>query len=205
MARRPVTHDLKLPRARSREAALILAALDDQSRLMFEDLRGATPAELSWQPRRGANSIGMLLVHLALVEVYWLAVAGGKFAPGRVRTLADGVRTQVDRETEHVLGVRFDADGMPFPPSGLAPRALRGWTLARFRRLHERARRHIRRRMLALGGPALDRRVERIRLNGQVSVQSVRWILYHVLEHFSGHYGQVLLLRHLYRDRRRPR
>ncbi len=28
----------------------------------------------------------------------------------------------------------------------------------------------------------------------------MRWVLYHMLEHFSGHYGQILLLRHLYRD-----
>jgi hypothetical protein len=31
----------------------------------------------------------------------------------------------------------------------------------------------------------------------------MRWVLYHMLEHFSGHYGQILLLRHQYRDRER--
>jgi hypothetical protein len=30
---------------------------------------------------------------------------------------------------------------------------------------------------------------------------SRRWILYHLLEHQAGHYGQILLLRHQYRDR----
>ena len=205
MATRKATHDLELPRARSRDAALLLAALDDQSRLMFDDLRGATAAELAWQPRRGANSIGMLLVHLALVEVYWLAVAAGRFTPEAAARARDGVRGLVDREVEQVLGLPHDADGMPFPASGLAPRALRGWTLARFRRLHERARRHVRRRMLAMRDADLGRRVERTRLSGERTTQTVRWILYHVLEHFSGHYGQVLLLRHLYRDRRRAR
>jgi hypothetical protein len=29
-----------------------------------------------------------------------------------------------------------------------------------------------------------------------------RWILYHLLEHQAGHYGQILLLRHWYRDRK---
>jgi hypothetical protein len=26
------------------------------------------------------------------------------------------------------------------------------------------------------------------------------WTLYHVLEHFAGHFGQILLLKHLMRD-----
>jgi hypothetical protein len=34
---------------------------------------------------------------------------------------------------------------------------------------------------------------------------NTRWILHHLLEHFAGHYGQMLLLRHQYRDRRRKR
>jgi uncharacterized damage-inducible protein DinB len=29
---------------------------------------------------------------------------------------------------------------------------------------------------------------------------SYEWTLYHVLEHFAGHYGQILLLEHLMRD-----
>ena len=28
---------------------------------------------------------------------------------------------------------------------------------------------------------------------------------YHVVEHFCGHYGQILMLRHQYRDRKRAR
>jgi len=31
-----------------------------------------------------------------------------------------------------------------------------------------------------------------------VRVLSVRWAMYHVLEHYAGHRGQVQLLRHLY-------
>jgi len=50
----------------------------------------------------------------------------------------------------------------------------------------------------------LERCVVRTRKrDGMRHAQSVRWILYHVLEHQAGHYGQILLLRHQYRDRRR--
>ena len=41
---------------------------------------------------------------------------------------------------------------------------------------------------------------QRTRRNGTVEEINVRWVLYHMLEHFSGHYGQILLLRHQYRD-----
>ena len=47
----------------------------------------------------------------------------------------------------------------------------------------------------------LDPTFRYVRMNGQVRILNVRWILYHVLEHQAGHYGQMLLLRHQYRDR----
>jgi len=37
---------------RSSEAALFLASLDDQSRLLWTNLEGITPDELQWQPDR---------------------------------------------------------------------------------------------------------------------------------------------------------
>jgi len=45
--------------------------------------------------------------------------------------------------------------------------------------------------------------VEVLRLrrpNGALRLASPRWILYHVLEHFAGHFGQVLLVKHQMRD-----
>ena len=35
-------------------------------------------------------------------------------------------------------------------------------------------------------------------------IYAIRWYLYHILEHFSGHYGQILLLRHLYKTAHVP-
>lgn len=196
------TYTLELRSARSREAALLLAALDDQLGLLLADLKGITPAELAWQPRRGANTIGMLLAHLALVEVYWLAVAEGRFEPEKLAAGPE-VRARVDAAVERVLGMGFDGDGMPLAPGGTPPRHLKGWTLARYRALLRRARRHISPRVRAFRERDLDRMVGRVRLNGRRSRASIRWILYHVLEHFSGHYGQILLIRHLHRDRGR--
>jgi uncharacterized damage-inducible protein DinB len=104
-----------------------------------------------------------------------------------------------------VLGVDFDADGLGLKRNALPPRHLQGWTLDDYRRLLGHARLHIAPRILALTDRELTAKVVRRRANGEEMTMSRRWILYHVLEHFSGHYGQILLLRHQYRDRKRAR
>ena len=49
-----------------------MAQMDDQSRRLTEHTRGATADELAWQPAPGLQTIGMLLAHIAVVEVYWM-------------------------------------------------------------------------------------------------------------------------------------
>ena len=75
--------------------------------------------------------------------------------------------------------------------------------MARYRKLHDRARKFAKRRAARLKPADLTRVLRLKRPNGDVRVVSPRWILYHVLEHQAGHYGQMLLLRHEYRDRKR--
>lgn len=197
MPPRPERHEIRIPAGyASREAASFMAQLDALSATMFDDLRGVKPAELEWQPGapagrgrgKGTNTIGMLLAHNAIVEAYWLMIASGTFS---------------DADAARVLGIGVDDDGMPLPAGGAPPRTLAGRTLAFYRRLHDRARRHAKRLAARLSTRALDGLVTRTRRNGQKVTTSRRWILYHVLEHQAGHYGQMLMIRHLYRDRRR--
>ena len=120
------THVIREPRGyRSREAALFLAQFDALSAIMWEDLAGATAAELAWQAGPGQNTIGMLLAHMALVEVIWIQRAG----EGNDYDALPGV-----------LGIGLMDAGMPLPANGTPPASLRGWTLADFRDLHGRAR-----------------------------------------------------------------
>lgn len=54
------------------------AGLDDQLRVLRHVVAGLGVAELEWQRALGHNTIGMLLTHLAMSEVYWLrGVAAG--------------------------------------------------------------------------------------------------------------------------------
>jgi uncharacterized damage-inducible protein DinB len=172
---------------RSIEAALTLAELDDQTALLMRDLEGITPAELEWQMRPGMNTIGMLLAHIAIVEIYWTQVG-----PEQKKTF----------EFESVIGIGRDDDGMPLPAGEMPPANLAGRSLGFYADLIQRARAYAKHAAAGLTDADLSKVFQRTRRTGAVDEQNVRWVLYHMLEHFSGHYGQILLLRHLYRDAR---
>jgi uncharacterized damage-inducible protein DinB len=184
-----VTHRIRVPRGRrSAEVASFFAQLDDLNRRLLEDLRGIRAAELSWQPARGQNTIGMLLAHMAIVEVFWTQVALERAAP---------------RDIDRALGLGVDDDGMPLARNAAPPAGLRGRSLAWFARHLRRARAFARRSFARCSPADLERDVIRVRRTGERARVNLRWILYHVLEHQAGHHGQVLLLRHQYRDRGR--
>src|SRR6185503_20047743 len=124
---------------------------------------------------------GMLLAHIAIVEVYWIQL--GPMARAF--------------ECREVLGIGEDDDGLPIPAGGAPPETLRGKSLALYDELLARARRNT----VVVTQPLtdLDRHFTRRRRDGSEDQFNVRWVYYHVLEHQAGHYGQILLLRHQYR------
>jgi len=182
-----MTHrTLNLPAGfRSPDAAMAVASLDDQSQLLFKDLEGATPEELQWQPNAGMNTIGMLLAHMAIVEVWWTLVIVAKADPASV---------------EPILGIGDDDDGMPIKAGAKPIALLDGKDLAYYRDLHVKARAYLTKTAAGITEHDLAAETVRKRPDGTEVGISGRWYLYHILEHFSGHYGQILLLRHLYRD-----
>jgi len=172
------------PGFRSREACSFIAQLDDQSARLTTDTRHLAPAALEWQPAPGMNTIGMLLAHIAVVEVFWTQV---------------GPLGLTSFETESVLGVGIDDDGMPIPEGGTPPATLRGKDLAFFDDLVARARAYSKQAVARLTDEDLEREISRTRRDGSVHETTMRWILYHMVEHEAGHYGQVNLLAHQYR------
>ena len=101
--------------------------MDDQSRRLTEDTRDLTPAELAWQPAPGMNTIGMLLAHIAIVEVYWLNTAMESGTPF---------------PCHEVLGIGEDDDGLPLPADAAPPQTLQGKTLDFYDDLLARARKY---------------------------------------------------------------
>ncbi len=168
---------------RSREAASFYAQLEDQARILRESVQGMTPQELEWQPERGMNTIGMLLAHNAVVDVFWtqLAILGIK-----------------DTDSQPILGISMDDDGMPLAPDAEGPANLKGKPLAFYEDLLARGRAYVREAWAKVSDADMDREMSRERPDGSHRVLSVRWAMYHILEHYAGHRGQVQLLRHLY-------
>jgi uncharacterized damage-inducible protein DinB len=178
-----------LPGYRSQEISLFVSQLEDQTRRLREGLEGITPDELQWQPQPGMNTIGMLLAHLAIVEVWWTGIVvtgdeGSAILP--------------------TLGINEEADGMPLAEGAAPPAALNGKNLAFYNDLLDRARAYYVKALTPLADADLGREDTRKRPDGTERTVTMRWYLYHVLEHFSGHFGQILLLRHLYKVARVP-
>ncbi|HYR69537.1 MAG TPA: DUF664 domain-containing protein [Candidatus Dormibacteraeota bacterium] len=172
------------PGYKSQEVASCLAQMDDQLRLLTQTTRDITPEELEWQPKPGMNTIGMLLAHNAIVEAFWTLVA---------------LKREAKPLAEPVLGINMDDDGMPIPEDGRPPASLKGKNIAYYDELFRKARAFLKESAKGVSDSDLDGEVVRTRDDGTQRVINIRWYFYHILEHFSGHYGQVLLLRHLYK------
>jgi hypothetical protein len=177
-----------LPGFKSREAGIFMAQLDDQLERLHETTRGLTPEDLMWQPEPGMNTIGMLIAHLAIVEVWWtMIVIEGKEDP--------------EEEVRTVLGIRTMDDGMPLAEDAPAIPFLNGKDLAFYDDLMDKARAYYKRVTKDRPEEDMERTFQRQRPDGTIRERNVRWFYYHILEHFAGHFGQILLLKHLLRAR----
>jgi uncharacterized damage-inducible protein DinB len=164
--------------------ASFAAQLDDR----LDGLKKATSAlevrHLEWQPNAGVNTIGMLLAHLAVVDVWWM-----RLAPREVP------EAECDGIFRSIIGIGMDDDGLPLPADGKHPQTLAGKSVNDYFRMLDAARavthdelRQWRDSDLAQTYPLRDRVITR------------EWTAYHVIEHFCSHLGQILLLKHLMRD-----
>ncbi len=162
---------------------LLAAGLDDQSRRLGETVAGLEVEHLEWQERPGRNTIGMLLAHLALTEVGWLQVgcAGLSYENDSKRVL------------EEHLGI--DSGGMPLSEDGVHPESLGGRDLAGYLDLLARTRSATHELLQSWDDASLD-----TTFGGAGMTFSHRWVLYHLLEHFAAHFGQILSLLHCMRD-----
>jgi hypothetical protein len=127
------------------------------------------------------NTIGMLMAHQAITEVGWTGIG-----------IEDLQRNEI--RFQEILGI--GDSGVPLAADGAPPVVLAGKDLAFFDDLLDRAREHLKR----VGAPVRDSDLTimrpRTRPNGEPREVEVRWIIYHMLEHFAGHFGQILLLQH---------
>jgi uncharacterized damage-inducible protein DinB len=176
----PVGYDF----AANPRIASFAAQLDDQLALLKRNTAELETRHLEWQPHAGVNTVGMLLAHLAVVDMWWIRIA-----PHRLE--------QPDAEAvmKEALGISMDDDGLPLAAEGRHPAALAGKSLGDYLQMIDAAREVTHREL---------RQWRDADLAGTFSLRerniSREWTLYHVLEHFAGHHGQILLLKHFMRD-----
>lgn len=164
--------------------ASFAAQLDDQMRRLKTDVADLEVKHLEWQPHSGVNTVGMLLAHLAVVDLWWLVIVP-KGAP----------EAEADRIMRGTLGIAMDDDGLPLAADGVHPSALAERPLADYLAMLDAAREASH----AVLRTWRDDELESTFPLGSRTF-SREWIAYHVLEHFAAHYGQILLLRHWMRD-----
>ncbi len=158
------------------ETTVLLAMLDSTSAFWKRELRGLKHEELRWTAREGAHSIGTVLLHIAIVEHWWIHVV----AMGRPEDKGIAARCLND-ETDQGRGV------WPAPPN--KPKA---WFFKQCADVRAATYGELQ---------GLDATKHRGRYGKREF--TLRWILHHLIEHEAYHAGQMLLLRDLYRRPRR--
>ena len=165
---------------------VMAASFDDQSRRLRDRVAGLGVEHLEWQERPGRNTVGMLMAHLAGAEIGWFYVVCGGLSQD------DGARVVNER-----LGIDLASDGggMPLRADGVHPASLKGRDLEGYLDLLARARSATNELLTTWDDASLDTTVT----FGPMTA-SHRWVLYHILEHFAGHGGQIGSLLHCMRD-----
>lgn len=165
------------------KVGLFAAQLDHQLRRLKNEVADLSIEQLEWQLKPGMNTVGMLLAHISLVEVWWL-----KVAPSEVPWEPDGKAL-----IQKICGI--EDDGLPLAPDGVHPAYLKGFTSERYLTILAKGRRTVHSSIRKWR----DRDLDKFFTVGQRRV-SHAWILYHALEHLAGHFGQILMLKHMMRD-----
>ncbi len=166
-----------------KQVGRFVAEMDDQLVKLKKAVKDLTVEQLEWQQRPGMNTVGMLLAHLALVEIWWI-----KLAPAEMPWLPEG-KAQIQK----ICG--FEDDGLPLPPDGVHPSYIIGYTAEKYLLTLDKCRRVVKTELKKWR----DKELGKFYKAGKNRI-TCDWTLYHVLEHFAGHFGQILLLKHLMRD-----
>ncbi len=160
-----------------------VAAMDDVREDLKRSVKEKTSEdELTWQPYPGANSIGVLLLHIAHTEAWWI----------------EEMIANKPLSEEYKRTYLFNLYG----PGRPAPTALRKpyqWYLEKL----DKARTRTRKILLKFKDHDLD--TIRFQEEGFERIEfSIRWILYHLVEHEAHHRGQIIHLRNVHRHLIQP-
>jgi uncharacterized damage-inducible protein DinB len=169
-------YDIELQAGLEPQVGALLATLEDTTKEWCGEIKGVRPGKeaVVWQPFPNGHSIGVLILHMADVEAFWLhqVAAGRTLSPQEERRL-------LSSETEQ-YAVRWPAP----------PRQTLAWYLA----IHDEIRARTREIVASINDP------EHAGTYGS-NTFTLRWLLNHVITHEAYHGGQAVLLGLMYRRR----
>ncbi len=156
-----------------------IAAMDDVREDLKKSLKGKLPeAELVWQPYPNVNSIGILILHIAHTEAWWIE----EMIAGR----------QLSDEFKKTYLFSEYGPGRPTPKAPFNPHQ---WYTEKLDKIRTRTRKF----WLKYKDHDLD--TIRYQEEGFERIEfSIRWILYHLVEHEAHHRGQIIVLRKIYKN-----
>lgn len=154
---------------------LLWSILQDGTREWRAELWGGIPDEaVTWQVRPGGPSIGAIMLHIIIVEIFW------------IQRFALDIAWNED-EAEQLMVAKIDVDEERWPIPHHHP-------LAWYFDLHDK----VRQRTLE----ALQRWPAATATKPHDGDEiTMRWVLGHVIQHESYHGGQIVQLYNLYKHR----
>lgn len=148
---------------------LLLGMLEDGTKKWRREMGEVTDEAILWQPFPGGHSIGLLILHMADVEAFWLH----EVAAGQTRT---------DAERARLLSVETRQYQVQWP---LPPERPLAWFFEQHDAIREKTREIL--------WPFTSAEQICIRLRDGEGF-TLRWLLHHVINHEAYHGGQAVLL-----------
>lgn len=153
------------------EFGIWVAAMDDVRRQVKDAVQGMKPEEIAWKPPLGGNSIGQILRHIACVELEWIV-------------------QDIDEEHCPPKG----APDMFSRPEPMADPGLR--LLPDFIKVLDYAREQTYKRLARLKAADIEGKRQNKDVNPS-KIFTVRWILYHLVDHEAQHKGQIMAVKRM--------
>ena len=149
--------------------------MDSTTKSWKGNLKGISETEFKWQALKGGHSIGMVILHCAMAEYWWIqcVVLGN----------------EIDMKVVNALGYeRMDiANGV----YGTPLRKPKAWYLKQMTDVRRKTKAALKGLKPSHTG------------TGRGNEYTLRWVLHHLVEHEAYHFGQMVLLRELYKNRKK--
>lgn len=171
------------------DAGTYFTQMEDQTKRLLDAIADITPEELEWQPAPRMNTIGMLLAHLAGTEVGWA-----------MRGFQGYQASNLDEFIKRIEDLGFPDDGNGFQHGDGPPEYQKGRDLAFFVERMNRARAYWREAASKITCEQMNTEIRELVWDGTYRIYTPRWVMHHIHLHGPHHGGQIMLLRHMYRD-----